>query len=809
MLGIACGGQNIVNGVKKGSGVEIILSITSKRAVPAMITYSDKQRFYGDQAQELHKSKMNSSINYLNRFLGLQSDWSNYSHEELYSLAKPEVDFTTNRICFNIDYKGETLKVYPEAAMGMLLNKMRQLYKGQCQDVESVSITVPDYYTVNQRVALMDACKIGNLKLIQLVNESSANAINYGLFRRGQMDDKAKIVGFIDFGHTKTSIFFGSFSKNLQKVISVTNEICLGVRDIDHILVTHFAAAFKKKYGSDPMKNKKCILRMTEVVTKARKILSGNSDTSVSIESWLDDEDFSCIFKRDEMEVIIQPILEKFKAVLIKALADSKLKLEEVTVFEMVGDGVRIPAIQRVIKETYGVEVSRTLAPDENASRGCTLFSALSSPFSSIKDYTFEHYNNHTIILEYPFLKDGQVQIRTHKIINKGDHFPSNKSIKFNEKQLPHEKVIQVKLYYSKDEATHLSNPLISVYDIHLPKISTEKFELVLHFHMDLNGIPFIEKSNLNEITYEEVPVEKKKGEENKGMEVEAETKTVKREKSFSCVLNVLEQTYGLNKNIVDNCIALEKKLEEDDNYLIQVHNKRNDVEQFIYNTRAKLDGDLINHITPDEKIVLEKEMAIVEEWFYSGDAEIEDMNVLSNKVNNLDQIGQIIYRRFNEWNNVIEAGKYLENNINQQRQRLNAEYEKFTKKDPNVYLTQADFEEINSIFDLYKTKLTETSKELEHASRKSDPPVLSTTISQYFDDMNKKVSNVYSAAENKVREQKRKEEKEKKEKEQKEKELREKEEKEKKEKEKADKQNTNPEDKKEEKKDDNNMMVD
>lgn len=809
MLGISCGGQNIVNGVKKGTGVEIILSITSKRAVPSIVTYSDKQRYYGDQSQELHKSKMNSSINYLNRFLGLQPDWTNFNHEELYSLAKPEVDFISNRVCFNIDYKGETLKVYPEAAMGMLLNKMKQLYKGQCQDVESVSITVPDYYTVNQRVALMDACRIANLKLIQLVNESSANAINYGLFRRGQMDDKPKIVGFIDFGHTKTSVFFGSFSKNVQKVISVTNEICLGVRDIDQLLVSHFAAAFKKKYGSDPMKNKKCVLRMTEVVGKARKILSGNTDTSVSIESWLDDEDFSCIFKRDEMEVIIEPILEKFRNVLIKSLLDSKLKLEEITVFEMVGDGVRIPAIQKAIKSIYGVEVSRTLAPDENSARGCTLFSALSSPFSSIKDYTFEHYNNHTIILEYPFLKDGQVQIRTHKIINKGDHFPSNKSIKFNEKQLPQEKIIQVKLYYNKEEATHLSNPLITSYDIHLPKISTEKFELVLHFHMNINGVPFIEKANLNEITFEEVPVDKKKPEENKGMEVEADTKTVKREKPFPCVLNVTEQTYGLNKNIVDNCIAIEQKLEEDDNYLINVHSKRNDVEQFIYNTRAKLEGDLSVHITPDERQVLEKEMAIVEEWFYSGDVGIEDMNILSDKVKNLDQIGQVLYRRFNEWNNVLESGKYLENNINQQRQRLNMEYEKFNKKDTSIYLTQPDFEEINSIFDLYKTKLTETSKQLEGAARTSDPPVLSNTISQYFDDMNKKINNVYSAAENKVREQKRKEEKEKKEKEKAEKEMKEKEEKEKKDKENADKQQSNKDTKTEEKKDDSNMMVD
>ena len=41
---------------------------------------------------------------------------------------------------------------------------------------------------------------------------------------------------------------------------------------------------------------------------------------------------------------------------------------------EMVGDAVRTPIIQQIVKEVYGIEISKTLMPDETLARGATLF---------------------------------------------------------------------------------------------------------------------------------------------------------------------------------------------------------------------------------------------------------------------------------------------------------------------------------------------------------------------------------------------------------------------------------------------------
>jgi molecular chaperone DnaK (HSP70) len=40
----------------------------------------------------------------------------------------------------------------------------------------------------------------------------------------------------------------------------------------------------------------------------------------------------------------------------------------------MVGDCIRTPIFQQIIKDTFNLEVSKTLAPDEAVARGSTLF---------------------------------------------------------------------------------------------------------------------------------------------------------------------------------------------------------------------------------------------------------------------------------------------------------------------------------------------------------------------------------------------------------------------------------------------------
>jgi heat shock protein 4 len=410
VIGISVGSQNTVVGVLKGSVVDIILSETSSRCVPTLTAFNDRERSFGDAAFSTIKSNYLRTISYPNRYLGLRADSPNLEEEKKFATALPSVD-QSGKVMFEIDYKGEKEIVYPETAMGIYFNKLKQNWIKAGYDTRDVVVSVPDYYTVAERKAMIDAINIADLNCTALINESSSVALAYGWFKRTQFEaDKPRIVGFIDMGQSKTTISYVSFTKTTQKVISVTSERNCGAREFDLDLAKYFSDVFNKKHGLEPIKSVKIRLRMMDAISKTRKILTVNKEATISIESLMDDEDLLHSLSREEFEKIVSPTIENFKNVIKNSLInlekDAKMSLKDLHSIEMVGDAVRTPCIQNAIKETFGMELGKSLMPDECMARGSTLFAAMNSPYFSFKDFNIEHFNYYSVFIEYPFLSN-------------------------------------------------------------------------------------------------------------------------------------------------------------------------------------------------------------------------------------------------------------------------------------------------------------------------------------------------------------------------------------------------------------------
>jgi hypothetical protein len=188
----------------------------------------------------------------------------------------------------------------------------------------------------------------------------------------------------------------------------------------------------------------------------------------------------------------------------------------------------------------------------------------MSSPFFTLKDFTLEHYNPYSVNLEYPFFKDGQIQIRTHKILAKGDNIPNRKSIKFTEKQIPKQDLINLKFYYISDEAPFMTNTLLKTYAVTIPHLKEEQYTLVLQFYMDSSGIPHLDKAFVNETYYEDAPVKKtattttttnttenKDSTENKDTPTEEKKpEKIKKDRTLNCIIKVVECLFGLPQDV-------------------------------------------------------------------------------------------------------------------------------------------------------------------------------------------------------------------------------------------------------------------
>jgi molecular chaperone DnaK (HSP70) len=145
----------------------------------------------------------------------------------------------------------------------------------------------------------------------RLFNETTAIATSYGLFRKAELEaETPRFVAFVDFGHSKTSAFVGSFTKEKAQIVAQVNDRSFGARDLDWAVFEKYCTLFEEQSGGlNPKESKKAQIRLFEAIEKQRKVLSANSDAPVNVEYLMEDVDFNHSFKREEYEALIQPVL--------------------------------------------------------------------------------------------------------------------------------------------------------------------------------------------------------------------------------------------------------------------------------------------------------------------------------------------------------------------------------------------------------------------------------------------------------------------------------------------------------------------
>mmetsp|Transcript_5859 Transcript_5859/g.5099 ORF Transcript_5859/g.5099 Transcript_5859/m.5099 type:complete len:129 (+) Transcript_5859:436-822(+) len=128
----------------------------------------------------------------------------------------------------------------------MFLQKLVQTYRKHGVSLNEFVLSVPSYFTQQERRALLDAAKIADVKVLQLMNESTAIALSYGIFRKKELTDKPRNVIFIDVGHSKTSAFVASFTSEKLTMLNQVHERNLGTRDLDWNVLEHYCQLFEK-----------------------------------------------------------------------------------------------------------------------------------------------------------------------------------------------------------------------------------------------------------------------------------------------------------------------------------------------------------------------------------------------------------------------------------------------------------------------------------------------------------------------------------------------------------------------------------
>jgi heat shock protein 4 len=727
VVGIDFGTLHSKIGVARHRGIDIITNEVSNRATPSLVAFGPKQRVIGEAAKTQETSNFKNTIGSLKRLIGRTLNDPQVQEIEKKFINAKLVD-VNGTVGTEVTYRGEKATFTFTQLVAMYLGKLRDIAAAELKTiVTDIVISTPVWFTEVQRRALIDAASIANLNVLRLINDTTAVALGYGITKSDLPEaENPRHVVFIDAGHADFTVSVVAFSKGQLTVKSTAYEANLGGRDIDYALVQHFAEEFKTKYKIDVMSNPKATFRLSAGCEKIKKVLSANAEAPLNVESIVTDVDATSKLTREELEGLIGHLLERIPAPIQRALADSGLTLDQIDAIELIGGSTRVPAIRQRIQEAFpGKTLSFTLNQDEAVSRGATFACAMLSPVFRVRDFHVNDINQFPIKTQWdasPSDPDDDVELL---VFPKGNSIPSTKVLSFYRKE-----PFSIEAAYAQPELLPGAiNPWIGTFNAKDVPVSPngDATCVKLKTRLNIHGIMSFEQAYIEEIEEKE---------EQAAMDVDAtaegapapppKKKRVVKKKDIPFVAT----NTSLDKSIVEKCKEEESQMHAADKLVMDTEDRKNALEEYVYDMRGKLEDRYAPYVKPEEKSALLAGLQEAEDWLYSEEGEEATKSAYVTRLDANKTMGDPIafrYREVDERKKSTAALRETLNNYMSQATSTDEKYAHIDEKDK-----QAVIEKVATI----QKWLEDQSVRQSERPKNVDPVLTSAEIEKKRDEL-------------------------------------------------------------------------
>lgn len=158
------------------------------------------QRFIGVPAGEKVSMEPKNTIGQLKRLLGKRNgDLELAADAPSFSFAVE--DGPEGVPVVRVLYLGEAKAFRAEQLLAALLGELKNIgEKDQGAKIADCVLSIPGFFTEQQRRAVLDAAHIAGLNVLRLLHETTATALAFGIYKT-DWTDKPQYYAFIDAGH--------------------------------------------------------------------------------------------------------------------------------------------------------------------------------------------------------------------------------------------------------------------------------------------------------------------------------------------------------------------------------------------------------------------------------------------------------------------------------------------------------------------------------------------------------------------------------------------------------------------------------
>ncbi|CAF2049140.1 unnamed protein product [Rotaria magnacalcarata] len=776
VIGLDLGNFSSYIGVARAGGVEIIANEYSDRLTPTYVTFDKSTRSIGQSSKAMEVTHAKNTICNFKRLLGRKYQDAHVQHEKQLN-AYSIVEAKDGSVNIEVDYLNERKRFTPEQITGMLFTKLKQITDTELKTkaVDCV-IGVPCFFTDTERRAMLDAAQIAGWNCLRLLNETTAVALCYGIYKADlpEQTEKPRLVAFVDMGYTTLQASIVAFNKGKLKMVATACDPLLGGRDFDHLILDAMRDDYQKRYKLDSYSTTKAKLRLKAECEKAKKLMSSNvQPIPIGLECFLNDMDVNGKMSRADFEELTKPLLERMRNTIENLLKEAKVTAEEIESVEIVGGSTRIPAVKQIVQDVFQKPPMTTMNADESVARGCTLMCAILSPTFKVKEFKIEDCQPYPITLSW---QGGVNEDNEVEVFSRWNVIPSTKMLSFYKKE-----PLTVEARYSYPNDIPFSESRIGQYTIEQiqPQPDGTPSKIKVKVRLNRNGIFDVTQASLIETIEEPNPpaesmestpatepaqngidqnpptteekmeetaptvngtdvpssgdaqtTDDKKDEEEGGEEKPKTGNTAATKKKKKEIdLPITPRVPGASKKELDRLIEQEHEMIAQDKKEKERSDAKNSVEEYVYEMRGKLEGGPFEKYADDViRQQLLNDLQLAEDWLYDEGIQ-QEKSVYIERLKKLKDIGEPIRNRYLEAEHRQSHMQDLMKSIQRIDEAIQVYYTK--SSDKYSHIDQSEIEKANKILTEKQTWYDQTANRFNALKKHEDPTILCSQLKQ------------------------------------------------------------------------------
>ncbi|CCT71533.1 related to stress protein ORP150 [Fusarium fujikuroi] len=428
VLGVDLGTEYIkATLVKPGIPLEIVLTKDSRRKETSAVVFKPSrngpqkgdypERAYGADAMALASRFPSDVYPNLKTILGLTTQDSVVQE---YAARHPALQLQSHPTRGTAAFKSKSFTDDVEAWMveELLAMELQSIQKnaevaaGDGSIVRSIVLTVPPFYTADEKRALQTAAELAGLKVLGLLSDGLAVGLNYATTREfpnvsNGSKPEYNIIFDMGAGSTKATILkfqgrsikdIGKFNKTVQEVhvLGAGWDRTLGGDSLNYLILDDMVkqfveskAAQRASVAAESVRSHgRAIAKLTNQVEKVRHVLSANQNTGASFEGLYEDIDFRYKITRTQFEEMAAEHAERITVVINDALKAANLDIIDIDSIILHGGASRTPFVQKVLEKVSGSpeKIRSNVNSDEAAVFGAGFRAAELSPSFRVKE---------------------------------------------------------------------------------------------------------------------------------------------------------------------------------------------------------------------------------------------------------------------------------------------------------------------------------------------------------------------------------------------------------------------------------------